>query len=79
MICPNQVQLGEYAASMEGRGEVLNVRGRVVVRNGGFIQASIVTTCRQSPGVFLGTMWRGDAQLLEEGRMMPNSNMCSNY
>ena len=33
---------------------------------------------RQSPGVFLGTRWRGDDQLLADGRMMPNSSMWSN-
>ena len=33
---------------------------------------------RQSPGVFFGTMCKGKAQLLDDGRMMPNWSMCSN-
>jgi len=32
---------------------------------------------RQSPAVFLGTVCRGDDQVLDEGRMIPSWSMCS--
>ena len=65
--------LGKYARTMEGRGEVLNMRNRVTIGDGDVIEAPVVPTGAPVPR---GTMWSGEAQLLDEGWMMPNSSMC---
>ena len=51
---------------------------RVLVRDSGKVQGPIVSTRSPVARGLLGTMCNGDAQQLEEGRMMPRSNILSN-
>ena len=52
---------------MDGCGKVLNVRDGIAVRLRDGVKCPIVSTkAWQSPGVFLGTMCRGEAQEPEE-------------
>ena len=52
------------------------MRDRVSVRSGDVVKSTIVSA--RPPFDFLGTICNGEAQGLSEGRMIPNSNMCSN-
>ena len=66
-VSSNKVKLGKDAFAMEGRCEILDVGNRVTVWDGVPVEGPVVPTwARQSPGVFLGTMCSGDAQLLED-------------
>lgn len=60
---------------MQGRSKVLNVWGGIAVGDGD-VESTTVTT--RAPGVFFGTMSRGEDQLLDDGQTIPSCNMCLN-
>lgn len=75
MVRSDEVKLRKNVGTMQGCGKLLNVWNRVVVGDGCVVEGAIVAARRQ---FFLGTMCSGEDQLLEEGRTIPNSIMCSN-
>lgn len=75
MICHDEVDVTEDRGSMEcswrcGTGYLSGTVALFRVRKS-------PQGC-QSPGVCLGTMCKGEDQLLDEGRIMPSSSIWSN-
>ena len=77
VICTNKIGFRKNGCSTKYGCEVLDVQNRVTVRAVTLLSALKSAHGRQSPDDFLGTMCR-DAQLLDEGQMMPSCRMCSN-
>ena len=63
---------------MQPQREVVNVRDWVEIRAVARLSARLSPQGHQSPGVFFGTMCKGEDKVLEEGQMIPNCSMCSN-
>ena len=63
---------------MKVGGKVLQMRDRVAVRDSSSVHSAVIPTWSPVSQAYFGTMWRGEAHGLEEGRMMPKSSMCSN-
>ena len=54
VVCPYEVKFKKYARTMEGRGEVLNMRNRVAIGDGDVIEAPVVPTGAPVPRNLLG-------------------------
>ena len=65
---------GEDRCSIQGDQEGMGVVNWVTIRDGHSVESPQE---RQSPRYLVGTMCRGDAQLLDEGLVIPNSCICS--
>ena len=57
---------------MQGSCEILNMGDGVPIKDCGVIEGTEIA-------VFFCTMCRGETKLLDDGLMLPNSIMCSNY
>ena len=73
----HQIYFGKNRGSLKGGCKVLDMWDWIAVGFGDVVQCSIVTAQMPISRLFT-TMQSGDDQLLDEGRMIPNSNICSN-
>ena len=79
MIRSDNVQFGKDGSTVQGGSKILNMWDGVSIAIGcsDAVQGMIVSTW--SPiSVLFGTICNGNAQLLDDGHMIPSCNMWSN-